>query len=651
MSCIPPRAMAASRLQVLRGFGFAGATPAFALFAAACGPDPLPSQGDAGAGADAGAPSDEGGEAQRRVLELENSLADGASEPLRVDLTTEDEGVDLVLECDREPECAGWLDVAIVEPDPCDLLDDAPQCGGGDTEPDGVEVATLELQSLTERERVLPVAVSPDDGASFSGSRSMYFGADHLEEVIFALDKDAGGPDLVVEVSAEWEGTNPADSAQDLESFLATVPGLEFEDRETAYPGYRAYALSYDQPLDHDNPSGRSFSQRMVLHHKGSTRPTILYTSGYGLTEDYLSELTNGLGANQLTTEQRFFEDSIVDDVQPEDWHYVTVRQAATDHHRIASALRAFYDRPWVSTGHSKGGMTSVYHRRFFPDDIEVTVPYVAPISFAAPDPQYIPFLNQIGDDECREALRDLQREALDRFEALREIADDRPGGPGIFASREIFERVLTGLEWSYWQVTGIDGCPGIPEPSAASLDIYEAIDTYSNTDLPNDPNPGSSPYYYQALRELGFQSNATEHLEERLEHEPPGEERLHPLLPPDVSPPTHSPDTMNDVQGWVLEDASELLFIYGEYDPWTGGAFATGDRSGVIAHYAPQASHGARIRDLEAGARNDALEMLDHWIGARPSIAPGTQLLSAREPPELHRNLRVPAQAGELDR
>ena len=41
--------------------------------------------------------------------------------------------------------------------------------------------------------------------------------------------------------------------------------------------------------------------------------------------------------------------------------------------------------------------MTSVYHRRFYPDDVDATVAYVAPISFGAPDDRYIDFLANVG--------------------------------------------------------------------------------------------------------------------------------------------------------------------------------------------------------------------------------------------------------------
>jgi hypothetical protein len=127
------------------------------------------------------------------------------------------------------------------------------------------------------------------------------------------------------------------------------------------------------------------------------------------------------------------------------------------DHNHIVTALRPFYEGSWISTGHGKGGATAVHHRRFFPDDVDATVAYVTPISFAAPDEGYIPFLDQIGeDDDCREALRQLQRRALERFDSLLMRAQleaiergwfyDRVGGHSLALQRSLGEDVVARL-------------------------------------------------------------------------------------------------------------------------------------------------------------------------------------------------------------
>jgi len=171
---------------------------------------------------------------------------------------------------------------------------------------------------------------------------------------------------------------------EDIAEYPATVDGLTFTEETSQYPGYRRFLITLQQPLDHDSPEGRQFGQRMVLHHADRGAPMILYTSGYMLFgDDYLSELGVMLAANQISTEQRFFDESAPSPLEPADWSLMTIAQAAHDHHRVVEALAPYYRAAWVSTGHSKGGMTSIYHRRFHPDDVDATVAYVAPISFA----------------------------------------------------------------------------------------------------------------------------------------------------------------------------------------------------------------------------------------------------------------------------
>ncbi|MFO0660080.1 MAG: hypothetical protein U0165_09660 [Polyangiaceae bacterium] len=138
----------------------------------------------------------------------------------------------------------------------------------------------------------------------------------------------------------------------------------------------------------------------------------VLANTGYDLYGLSRFEPTVMLNANQVLVEQRWFSPSRPD---PADWSFLRIWQAASDHHKIVELLKPFYTQKWLSTGESKGGMTSVYHRRFYPDDVFATVAYVAPQSYGNADPRYINFLNQVGSAECRDALKQLQIEVLNR--------------------------------------------------------------------------------------------------------------------------------------------------------------------------------------------------------------------------------------------
>ena len=83
--------------------------------------------------------------------------------------------------------------------------------------------------------------------------------------------------------------------------------------------------------------------------------------------------------------------------------------------HRIVEALKPIYGEAWINTGYSKGGMTAVYHRRFYPDDVDATVAIAAPFKFSTSDERYPEFLLTIGTPQARQRVYDFQRLALER--------------------------------------------------------------------------------------------------------------------------------------------------------------------------------------------------------------------------------------------
>src|SRR6185436_7084690 len=95
------------------------------------------------------------------------------------------------------------------------------------------------------------------------------------------------------------------------------------------------------------------------------------------------------------------------------DWSFLTVEQSAADFHAIAQSFHMLYKGAWVNTGASKGGMTSIYHRRFYPDDLDGTVAYVAPSSDGVADPRYDQFLDTVVPAECMAKVRAAQVDML----------------------------------------------------------------------------------------------------------------------------------------------------------------------------------------------------------------------------------------------
>ncbi len=164
---------------------------------------------------------------------------------------------------------------------------------------------------------------------------------------------------------------------------LERVSAKETTASEDKQEGLRRFVITIAQPTDHSNPSSGSFKQKLVLFHRDFNEPMVLQTSGYSIYSERMSRLAATFKANQLQIEHRFFNDS---SPSPKDWSKLDIKQAADDFHEIVSVFKKLYVRNWVGTGASKGGMTSVFHRRFYPNDLNGTVADVAPLSFSVED-------------------------------------------------------------------------------------------------------------------------------------------------------------------------------------------------------------------------------------------------------------------------
>ena len=151
----------------------------------------------------------------------------------------------------------------------------------------------------------------------------------------------------------------------------------------------RVLEVMIEQPIDHRNPDGETFTQRIYISHVDPSKPVVLITAGYDAKYYYTSELTSTLKCNQVMVEHRYFGRSLPDSVQ---WQYLDTWQAASDHHRIVEMFKELYQGHWISTGISKGGQTVMYHSFYYPEDVDVRVPYVAPLNFGLGMNAFTPF-------------------------------------------------------------------------------------------------------------------------------------------------------------------------------------------------------------------------------------------------------------------
>jgi hypothetical protein len=420
---------------------------------------------------------------------------------------------------------------------------------------------------------------------------------------------------------------------------INAIPGVTATEELSDIDGYRYFMIDFEQPVDHADPSGQHFTQRIMLHHKDAGAPLVLASTGYylWLPSQWLEEPTDLLDANQLIVEHRYFYPSRP---EPADWMDLNIAQAASDHHRIVEAFRPIYEGKWISTGVSKGGMTSIYHRRFFPGDVDGTVAYVAPHSDGLDDPRYAEFLNQVGDDGCRQKLKDFQREVLLRRSSmltrLSSLASKYNVTFDLIGIEPSLESTVIGLGFAFWQYNGANLCNTIPGAAASDDEVWGF---FNNIGLPlYSADPwllGFEPYYWQAYSELGTPGIDTSHIDDLLLV---NFDAIDDLPSIDIDP-VHNPAPMEGVGTWLATEGERILFIYGETDPWSAAAFDPGGAKDTHKFVMPGGNHGANIKGLTPTDQSAALDALAAWTGVVPMIQP--KILPQRPAPPPIRVMR----------
>ncbi len=193
------------------------------------------------------------------------------------------------------------------------------------------------------------------------------------------------------------------DISKNLDS-LSKIYNFSYETLDKGTKFNQRYLLWVEQDLDHKNPNGHKFRQRVFLSHKDVTKNVVLVTNGYwsfnGFNPDYSNEITDILDANQIMVEHRYFPPSVPDSTSF-DWKYLNIENSAADLHHVTEILKKIYKKKWLSTGISKSGQTSIYYKYFYPEDVSVTVPVVAPLNFSTEEKLVYKFLDNVGTSEC----------------------------------------------------------------------------------------------------------------------------------------------------------------------------------------------------------------------------------------------------------
>jgi hypothetical protein len=391
---------------------------------------------------------------------------------------------------------------------------------------------------------------------------------------------------------------------------------FRFEELKTDTFFIQKFVLNIKQPKDHAHPELGSFETRVFLSHYSFDSPNVLITEGYGAyyasNPRYINELSELLLANQVCVEHRYYGKSVP---TPLDWQYLTIFNAASDHHKVIEILKEIYTGKWINTGISKGGQTAMYHRYFFPDDVDATVAYVSPLNFSIEDKRVYRFLEQVSDSISRKKVFDYQYEMLKNKAVYLPVFTKMADEQGITFPVEISKAYeLTVLEYSFafWQwgavsVSAIPFPPASPEKLVQHLNNVAGIDWISNEGIEQ-----LQAFFYQALREIGFYGYDISPFEDVISFETNPDFEF---AAPEGVTITFDPIPMQNVDCYIRHKAENMIFIYGENDPWSATAVDLTYNSNLIKIIKPGGNHLTRLKNLPEKDFNFVMQILMSWL------------------------------------
>ena len=396
-------------------------------------------------------------------------------------------------------------------------------------------------------------------------------------------------------------------------SLITEIKPLESKEFAEKYVTY------FTQPLDHDRPELGSFRQRVIISHIGFDRPTVIVTEGYGagyaLSPRYREELSKMFNTNMVFVEYRYFLESTPN---PRDWQYLTAESSADDLHAVRQALKDIYPNKWIATGISKGGQTAMLYRTFYPNDVDITVPYVGPLCYGVEDGRHEPFLRQVGTEDERRKIEDFQLEVLKRKSTLlpRFEKHCQEKKYEFNASiEEIYDYSVLEYSFAFWQW----GTPvsTIPANNASDDEIYKHFMAISEPSY-FAKGGGNESFFVQAARELGYYGYDIRPFKKYLSITSSKGYLKKLMLPDDAKDIKFDKTLSKKITKFLKKNDPRMIFVYGEIDPWSAAATTwlnTDKKENVHIFVEPRGSHLARINTLPEEMKQEAISILKKWL------------------------------------
>ena len=381
------------------------------------------------------------------------------------------------------------------------------------------------------------------------------------------------------------------------------------------------YVLKMEQQVDWLTRTKGTFKERIIVGIKGLDKPTVLVTEGYfadyGLRTDYEEELSALFDANVVLCEYRYFAESVP---VPTNWDYMTVDNSLGDYHHVRQVFGQLFTGKWISTGISKGGQTTMFYRATFPDDVDVSVSYVAPLNRAVEDGRHEKFLaKQVGTKEERKIIKQAMQELMRRKPELMDDFhkyNEKNGYHFYLPEEDIYDYCVLEYPFALWQW----GTPvsTIPSLDADNQQWFSTLTEVASPDYFSYPNR-FEPFDVQASRELGYYGYSLKDIKKWTSLKTTKGYLKDIMLPDSLRNYTFDPTLYNRTVKFLKEEDPTHIFIYGEIDPWSASGVCTWldckKKQNMRVYVQPRGSHKARINTMPPAMKEEIIQRLTKWL------------------------------------
>ncbi len=426
-------------------------------------------------------------------------------------------------------------------------------------------------------------------------------------------------------------------------SFFANAQEISFADRLASIPQVKEvrameseffpekYVVYFEQPINHNDPSVGTFLQRVFIGNIHPDSATVVVAEGYGAQyaarPSYAEELAKIFNTNNVTVEHRYFFESFpfseyVNDqeaaFETTDWSYLNGEQAANDIHCVIEALKGIYTGKWISTGISKGGQNTMIHRSYFPDDVNISVPYVGPLCKSDYDGRHEPFIAEyVGTDEEREAVFNFQVELLLRKQALMPAFDAYCAEKNLkfhLTHEEVYDYCILEFSFAFWQW----GSPvdEIPAKTATDEEVFKYMMKICGPDYFATWCP-TSAFFVQAAKELGYYGYDLKPFRKYRKYFSIKNTKDYQkkLFLPQTQEFEFDDYLYHKIDGFLQSTDARILFVYGQFDPWSAVMPDDYQKENIKFYNQPSGSHRARIRTFDQPTQDEIIGILSSWL------------------------------------